>query len=190
MNITKVPPWLNHLLLTKCSFLGVTSILFFLTEADECVESHNGWMRIGNLLDLAPAITRSCGLSWVVGGAWFIMGGDRVTSREPAPLRIKQVEPRARPPRRSSSRQLIMALEGLGVGGPHRKTAASVATASVWVDEARRPQLASCIFGCVSLSFWVLIYAEERGTVTSGVDSRCFVAIHLAQFGHNMRQPV
>lgn len=54
-----------------------------------------------------------------------------MTSREPAPLRIKQVEARARPPRRSSSRQLIMALEGLGVGALHRKTAASVATASV-----------------------------------------------------------
>lgn len=25
---------------------------------------------------------------------------------------------------------------------------------------------------------------------TSGVDSRCFVAIHLGQFDHNMRQPV
>lgn len=77
MNITKVPPWLVHLLHRKCSFLRVIIILFFLTEADECVESHNGWMRIGNLLDLAPAITRSCGLSWVVGGAWFIMGGIR-----------------------------------------------------------------------------------------------------------------
>lgn len=147
------------------------------------------WTRIGNLLDLDPAITRSCGLSWAVGGAWFIVGGDSVTSREPAPLRITQVEPRARPPRRSSRRQLNMALHGLGVGGLHRKTAASAATASVWVDEARRPKLA-WIFCCVSPSSWVLIYAEERGTVTSGVDSRWFVAIHLGQFGQNMRQPV
>lgn len=143
MNITKDPPWLVHLLQTNWNFLGKINILFFLTEADRCVDSYNVWMRIGNLLDLDPAITRSCDLSWVVGGAWFIMGGDSVTSREPAPLRIKQVEPRARPPRRSSRRQLNMALDGLGV---HRKTAESAATASVWVDEARRPELASEYF--------------------------------------------
>lgn len=80
---------------------------------------------------LNRAITRSCGLSWVVGGALVIMGVGLVTSREPAPLRITQVEPRARPPRRSSRRQLNMALDGLDVSGLHLNTTASTATAFV-----------------------------------------------------------